>query len=77
MSAIKNEAIALRELAVKRELSRDAEMVKMALSMALRNSEILFHKIEAFRGYKEDCYLIDDIQQEIGNLLEKIEGLEL
>lgn len=77
MSAIKSEAIALQELAIKRELTRDADMVKMALSMALRNSEVLFHKIEANRGYTRDCYRLDDIQQEIQNLLEEIEVLYL
>lgn len=77
MSAIKSEALALQELAIKRELTRDADMVKMALSMALRNSEVLFHKIEANRGYTRDCYRLDDLQQDIQNLIDEMEKLEL
>lgn len=77
MSNMSELAIEYEEKSLKTDLLKDANMIKLALNLALRNSTILFHNIEKNRGYNLDCEKLDNIEQKIQNLLDEIQGLKL
>lgn len=78
MSYFSDLAIEYEEKAIKTELIRDYQMIDLALKLALRNTTILYKKIEQFRRYNSDCILLDDLEQKIFDMIEDLEiGLKL